>query len=893
MTSARLVFIFVILFFLPVVLFARDIQVYVEDEDLAMPLDGAVVALRNGQQFICDYDGIAHITLPDDRQTIVSVAYPGYETFRLIIPARENAETTRFTATLRLGGIMQGQELVLEAARPETSETRTGRSVAITERDLERTAEIGIIEDVMSSVKLLPGVGYSGMFSAMPSIRGGDPGDLMAALDGFYLERPYYWMGSISIFDPKMVSSARLSHGVFSARYGHTISGLLEVTSKSPSQTETELEVALGSSATSLNLSLPFGGRGGLLFMGKVTYWDTLVWAAQGLSTVVDDENLDMINYVTTSPYIRSAALSANYRITAGTDWRLNAFFGSDGIGMEFNTDYSRFMEEDLSGNMELHADYANYQGFVITGINSSPSPKLALRFLGGVGFNHVATEEFINMDITAPYNEEFIKLFEGIDDWANKLRNKKTYTAPNANAELDLVNTIINAQLRADADFDLGNGFITAFGIQELYSSWALKQDISLNFIEFNIDRLPQEYKDGLRFMYPGKFPILDLPSGEYAALIRPMGYSSDVQNHGFTTSTYGLLEYASPNQRLGAELGLRLDHMYFIGNEFTLHTEPALNPRLNIDFGLLKNTGFADTLTMTMGTGLFSSTNTLISFLADNIGLDDDTVKFNRSWTSVLGFKLDFLESYSFNIEGYYKRVFDRAYISADITSSESIAPTFHFDGIGNVWGFDLQLQKMESRYFDGWISYTFTWAKYHDPSSGSEGVGSANVEHWYYPSFHRFHNCNIVLNIKPLDWFNIGVRFGFASGRPRRKIGAEIYPYPVQVIDEKGAPLLDEEGDPVIIQKYRRDSWYDENERSPWLFPLDVKFSFYLANKTGKTGLEIYVAAENLMSLVYQGEENVTFNEYTGKEDVGSSTGSFELPIPLVSFGFKWRY
>jgi hypothetical protein len=123
----------------------------------------------------------------------------------------------------------------------------------------------------MSAVKLLPGVGYTGMFGAMPSIRGGDPGDLTASFVVLYIETPYHWIGAVSIFDPKMVSSARLSHGVFSSRYGHSISGLLEITSKSPSFTEVELETALGTSAASINLSYPLDGKGGILFMGKVS----------------------------------------------------------------------------------------------------------------------------------------------------------------------------------------------------------------------------------------------------------------------------------------------------------------------------------------------------------------------------------------------------------------------------------------------------------------------------------------------------------------------------------------------------------------------------------------------------------------------------------------------
>jgi Outer membrane receptor proteins, mostly Fe transport len=906
MKIPRLALIFAF-FFLPAIIFARDIELTVEDEDLAMPLEGATVVLRSGRKFICNEKGKALVTLPDDKPAIISITYPGYETFRLSIPgadAAKSGQIEKFTAAMRLGGIMQGQELVLEAARPETSETRSGRSVAISDRELTRTAEIGIVEDVMNSVKLLPGVGYTGMFSAMPSIRGGDPGDLMAVLDGFYVERPYYWMGSISIFDPKMVSSARLSHGVFSARYGHTISGLLEITSKSPSSTETEIEAAIGTSATSLNLSVPLSGKGGILFMGKVTYWDTLIWAAQGLSHVTENETLNAVNSISTAPYIRSAALSMNYRFTPDFEWRLNAFFGSDGVGADFKTDYTSNTDDSVEGVMEMKADYNNYQGFIITGFSASPAPKVALRFSGGIGILETITEDYVDNRITAAFNDDFLNLFSNVPQTIiNRfgLVQGNKYSAPNVNAVIDMENTIFNAQSRFDADVDLGKGFIVAGGVQELYSLWMLREDISLGFTEIRLFD-----KDGNNNLknYKGDLPqdieyyYLFLNSNNmnipYLAIVIPRnGYNSNVRNQGFTTSAYGLIEYKTPNQRFGTELGLRVDHLYFKGKNFEFQTMPALNPRFNIDFGIIKNRGVIESLTVTAGTGLFSSINPLFCFfdpgnfeIGDSV--DDLEVKFNRAWTSVIGTKIDFAQKYSINIEGYYKHVYDRGYITVDMLD---ITPSFHFDGIGEVWGFDVQLQKLESRYWDGWISYTYTWAKYRDPSSGANtgtGVVLSNNnlgDIWYYPSFHRFHNFNLVLNIKPLLWFNIALRFGFASGQPRRKVDDKIYPYPVIILDENN--------NPAIIQKYRRSSWYDDNERTPWSFPLDIKFSFFPVNKNGRASMEIYAAGENMMSLFYSPPGRTTFNQYTGKEDQGGSSGSFDLPIPMVSFGVKWRY
>jgi hypothetical protein len=870
-------------------LYARDIVITVEDEELGMPLEGAVVSLRDGRQFNCDKNGEARVNLPDNRQTIVQITYPGYDTRRMNIPAFvEGKGDERFTVSLRLGGVMEARELVVEAQRPQTSETRSGRSVAISERELERTAEIGIIEDVMNSVKLLPGVGYTGMFGALPSIRGGDPGDLMSVFDGFYLERPYHWVGAVSIFDPKMVSNARLSHGVFSSRYGHTISGLLEVTSKSPSSEEVEMETALSTSAASINLSYPLNGKGGVLFMGKVTYWDTFIWLLKGLSQVTDDENLDRINAISTSPYIRSAAVAANYRFAHDLEWRLNAFFGSDGVGADYKTDYD---DEGIKGKMEMKADYDNYQGFLISGLTASPTPKLALRFSGGIGFMDTITNDMVNNEVTVYYNKEFLDKYKKFLDGFNSITSKPPlttddfYIAPNVNAAVEMESSVFTAQARADADYDLGKGFIAALGVQELYSVWEQTGDIGLNFMEVNIQDLIKINSGVL----PPELEALfqDVPE---ATIIRPNSYKMDVYNQGFTTSAYGLVEYKSPNQRIGAELGLRLDHLYFFGKDFELQTDPALNPRFNIDINIFKNKGFFDSLDISLGSGLFSSIDKLTSFMAPNFNDGNLEIKFNRAWTTVLGIKTDVAQGYSFNIEGYYKLVFDRTYITAD-TSNDTIKPNFNYDGTGNVWGFDLQLQKLESRYWDGWISYSFNWTKFNNPkSSRDRGFGAEPNENdsdfWFWPSFHRFHNCNVVLNIKPLQWFHIGVRFGFASGTPRNKVGDEIYPYPSLLVKENAAP--------VIIQKYRRDSWYDENERSAWSLPLDIKVSFFLGNRNGRSNMEIYLAAENLSTLFYNPPGNTTFNEFTGKEDAGGSgTSGFDLPIPMISFGFKWRY
>jgi hypothetical protein len=643
-----------------------------------------------------------------------------------------------------------------------------------------------------------------------------------------------------------MVESARLSHGVFSTRYGHTISGLLEVTSRKPSPTETELEVGLSSSAANMNLSFPLGGKGGVMVMGKVTYWDPFV-ALMKLF-------LEEARFVTGAPYIRSGAFAGNYRFTNTFELSMNGFIGGDGVGASYKNE-----SEGLGGGTnktDIHFNYGNTLGFFLTGITWNPLPSMVLKANGGIGFGLSEIDGGI-------YNQ--VTVFQ-YPQGMYPIDQDQLVSEDNLSSQY---------QGRVDLDWDVGKGFLLAFGVQELYSQWNL-EDYQKGISEVRVNSSDATV---------GGMPIPGSDFVDYVNL--PIEISYDVENKGLTTSAYTLLEYKSPQQRFGFEAGVRLDHLYFMGRDFTIQTLPILNPRLNLDFTLLSGKGVFDSITATVGSGFFSSMTDNIAFIQSSNGIDDLEMKQNRAWTSVVGTKLDFVGGYSFNIEGYYKYVFNNAYTTTINDLDEGTrSPDFLFDGEGRVWGFDFMLQKLTSRFWDGWLSYTFTYARYRRPQS------TIYTKDWYYPSFHRFHNMNIVLNLKPWKHVNIALRLGLASGQMELIPGA-IEEYQVAMFDNDLNPVLDEDGLPVIIKKYRRSSTYDENSRTPWSIPIDVKFSFYFFNRKGKGQGEFYVAAENLASLFYKPLRGSTFNSYTGEVNSGSNMATYDMPFPMPSIGFTWRY
>ncbi|MDR1419324.1 MAG: TonB-dependent receptor plug domain-containing protein [Treponema sp.] len=841
-------------------LHARDASVTVEDAELGLPLEGAVIRSPDGSEYVCGEDGTASFPVPDDRSVVIEAAYPGYENGKLAI----TPERDTYTLGLSLSGIMESRELVIEARVPGSSGTETGRGITVSEREIALTGEIGLVEDVMTSIKLLPGVGYAGIFNAMPSIRGGDPGDMTASLDGFYIENPYYWGGGFSIFDPRTVESARLSHGVFSVRYGHTISGLLEVSSKKPSSTETEFELGLSTSAVNANLSLPLAGRGGIMFTGRVTYYDPFVWAAKKISAFVPA--IDIINSVKTAPYIRSGAVTGNYRFSGDLELSFSGFWGSDGVGV------ARENSPDIFRKMDTYFTWANHQGFVTGALSWNPRSDMLVKATAGAGYRQSRFDTAIQYDVSMP--GAVPAGFHLVD------RDKALQVTKAA-----------NVQGRVDYDWDLGNGFLFASGIQELYSRWAVTGDYHTR-LEMTVERYRREY-----FLLNGTYPVLPVSSG--SMINYPLSYSLSSANNAFAGSAYTLLEYGTPGLRFGAdprfraELGLRVDHLYIMGADFSINTIPTANPRLNLDLGVLKDRGPVKSLSVSAGTGLFSSVIDAISFLEKRYGVDDYELKPARSWTSVAGTKVEFPWDLTLNLEGYYKYVFNRAYVPIHTRpgmGSEDIQA--FFDGEGRIWGIDLMLQKIQSRYLDGWISYSFNYARYRDPqgidtgfSAGNGGIGTGGGgtrgSAWYFPSYHRFHYLNLVLNLRPARHLNISMRLGVASGVLLPVIETNIEPRKVLLLDSGG-----------LITKYYRTTRLDDSNRMGASVPMDLKLSVYGFNIKGKVQSEMYIALENVLVLLYSAKGNPSFNPYTGEVFEGLSS-SYELPIPMISIGYRWSY
>ena len=269
---------------------AREIRISVTDRDLEIPLEGVLIRLvGSGDSVYTDGEGIALYTLPENMERFVlMISSPGYEELRRPV----SQEESDIPVVLSLSGYIEGVELVVEGSSPGISDETAGISIVMDREEMNTTANIGLVEDVMSTIKTLPGVGFTSSWDAQPSIRGGHPSELAAALDGFYVTYPFHWGGAYSIFNPNMVETAKLSHGIYSARYGRALSGLLEISTKTPDEPEIRVNGGISTTSADFFIRSPLGDSSGLFLGGKVTYLDTNETGESGRDRRVDHHAL-------------------------------------------------------------------------------------------------------------------------------------------------------------------------------------------------------------------------------------------------------------------------------------------------------------------------------------------------------------------------------------------------------------------------------------------------------------------------------------------------------------------------------------------------------------------------------------------------------------------------
>jgi hypothetical protein len=239
--------------------------------------------------------------------------------------------------------------------------------------------------------------------------------------------------------------------------------------------------------------------------------------------------------------------------------------------------------------------------------------------------------------------------------------------------------------------------------------------------------------------------------------------------------------------------------------------------------------------------------------------------------------------------SLEGYCKYYYDRLYVVLDYSDPTATSLTAKNDGEGFAYGFDLLFQKRSGRYWDGWLSYSFVVARFKNPTessyAGETTTSGDPLGYWYYPSYHRFHNLNLVLNWKPKHTFTCTLIGQLATGALAPALGA-----PTSYATVYTDPST---GKTEVIERYTRTSSYDENNRNQLSCPISIKFTWSGYFPNSKIRWEQYFGVENILASVYSPKTNGSIDPFTGQELSGSDNADFSIGFPIPSVGFKLSY
>lgn len=742
--------------------------------------------------------------------------------------------------------IMEGEGLTLESVSDPAKEAVSGVSVVMEKEQIVTTSQIGLVEDVMSSVKTLPGVTYNGGFSSEPSIRGGYPREMSTVLDGMYVFFPWHWGGAYSIFNPHMVDSVKMSNGVFSARYGRALSGLLEFTTIQPKD-EFHIDFNITSIATDLFAQIPINEKAGLFVGGKVTYMEGYIALAKQISQE------EALNNIKTVPYIRDFYAKAYFNPSEKLTFNLNAFYGSDGICygadeiVDFAKDYFKF-------------DYGLQQALLGLTTKWLISSSVQLKFMGGYNWFYENLRLKTYSEGYHIYNDDFLTQYGHLLD--SDTRAARYYYLKRQDNYVKERILSHQVQGKLETNIDISENHQISIGAEEVWNRTDTVEDISL-WAERTVDG---QY-----------FPDFVLMQGK----IKAKG------NNLLNSSGYALWAFGGDQTFLSGEAGLRVDHVYIFNKKDHLHinTRPNFNPRASIQITPWRNTSVFDKVTFSAGCGLFSNVPLEMNMATKQMDIDDFDIKPNHAVFGVLGSELAFAEDCSFKLEGYYKYYLKRLFIVADDSNPIDVQYDALDKGKGIVYGFDLMLEKKRGEHWDGYLSYSFVNARFKNPYKKRVYDQTSNngdpLDEWYYPAFHRFHTLNGVLNLKPDQRWTFTIKGTLASGAPKQKIGS-VYTYPVKLADG------------TIQQRYSRKSVYSDVARYQISCPIDVRLGF--KNPIGvskRTTMEWYIGAENIFASLYSPKGQKTFNANTGEESSASTSADFNIGIPIISAGVKFSY
>ena len=247
------VFVYLILFIIPLNA-QNEIKVYgkVTDSLTNQPLQNSNIIIEPfSKGTSTDEEGSYTINLPKGKYKFI-FSYVGYESKTIEITLSPGVKKYKINAALKTTPIDQQEVNIVGEKYPPSTNVREIKGENIQKMPT-------VLDDVLRSVKILPGVVSNDELSTGYNVRGGNYDQNLIYLNGYEIHRPFLIREGLeesqSLVNADLVKELKFFGGAFPANLGDKISSVLEVDYKLPLESQYSLSAKANLLRSSITVS--------------------------------------------------------------------------------------------------------------------------------------------------------------------------------------------------------------------------------------------------------------------------------------------------------------------------------------------------------------------------------------------------------------------------------------------------------------------------------------------------------------------------------------------------------------------------------------------------------------------------------------------------------------
>jgi len=306
---------------------------FIHDALSGESLIGAHVVLPGvGAGTITNEAGFFAIPGIEERSVDLAVSYLGFSRLDTTITASSDIHRFELTPTAyTISGIV-----VEEEVNKRADLTITPGLLSVPGRDLQKLPGSLGNNDVLESLRWMPGIQRAGEATGGLLVRGSGPDQNLYLIDGAPVYHPWHAFSLVSTFQADTFKDISLYRGAFPAEYGGRLSAVLDAELRDGSRSQPSASIGITGLNASFLMESPLSEKSSFMFSGRRSYIDKII----GEKHAVEDD-LGRRDTLRTGYYFYDWSAKLSYRPDSRSALSFSYYVGKDALDLRLPFDLS------------------------------------------------------------------------------------------------------------------------------------------------------------------------------------------------------------------------------------------------------------------------------------------------------------------------------------------------------------------------------------------------------------------------------------------------------------------------------------------------------------------------------------------------------------------------